>query len=215
MAIRLLPSEYLVRTGPVDHADWNYRPILGSISRQRHTICVRLLPAMKSKKMLEIGYGSGVFLPELAMHCEQLHGIDIHEQAGAVEQRLRDFGVSAHLQQATAANMPFHTGFFDAIVAISSLEFVADMPAAAREISRVLQPEGRLIVITPGNSPLVDCGLKLLTGKSAKQDYEGRREQMLPALLEHFEIEAQRTFPSFLSSVVCLYKGLRLKKKSS
>src|SRR5437899_1843622 len=33
--MKLLSQELLIKTGPVDHADWNYRPLLGLISRTR------------------------------------------------------------------------------------------------------------------------------------------------------------------------------------
>jgi hypothetical protein len=38
---RLLPPEDFVRTGPVDHADWNYRFPLGWISRRRLAVARR------------------------------------------------------------------------------------------------------------------------------------------------------------------------------
>ena len=41
--LHLLPEEVLIKTGPVDHADWNFRPILGSIQRSRFRLMLDLL----------------------------------------------------------------------------------------------------------------------------------------------------------------------------
>ena len=61
--LRLLPAKELITTGPVDHADWNYKPVLGWIERRRFKLALSMLPAPKSGRLLELGYGSGVFLP--------------------------------------------------------------------------------------------------------------------------------------------------------
>lgn len=211
--LRLLPPTALVKTGPVDHADWNYRPLLGWIQRRRFKLILRLLPKERVGKLLEIGYGSGVFMPELAQRCDELHGIDIHPHAVKVQARLAEHGVTAQLVSGSAEALPYDDHSFSAAIAVSSLEFVPNAAAAAREIRRVLKPDGCLVLVTPGRSPLVDLGLKLLTGESAKRDYAARREQLLPALLENFTIDARRTFPRWGSSLACLYTALRLRPR--
>jgi hypothetical protein len=61
--MRLMRRNLLVKTGPVDFAEWNSRPLLGWISRQRFRLVVSLLPKAPIVRLLEIGYGSGIFLP--------------------------------------------------------------------------------------------------------------------------------------------------------
>lgn len=208
--MQLLPREALIATGPVDHADWNYRPVLGWIQRLRFGLVSRLLPRRKVGRLLEIGYGSGVFMPELARRCEDLHGIDIHPRASEVEARLRDHGVAARLVSGSAESLPYDSEMFDVVVAVSCLEFVPDAAKAAAEIRRVLKPGGCLVFVTPGKSPIVDWGLRVLTGESAKQDYADRRERLMPAMQQQFAIEERRTFPPVLSGVVCLYSAMRM-----
>ena len=89
------------------------------------------------------------------------------------------------------------------------LEFVDDMDQTARELRRVLAPGGSLFVITPGRSPVVDLGLKLLTGKSAKEDFGNRRERVIPALERHFTVTRRIDFP-IAAPALKLYTGLRL-----
>ncbi len=207
----LLPQNALIKTGPLDHADWNYKPVLGWIQRQRFRLALSLLPKSRSGRLLEIGYGSGVFLPGLSRRCEDLHGIDVHNRNQEIADELAERGVSAQLRLGTAEALPFDNRYFDSAVAVSTLEFVPNVLAACREIARVLKPNGSLVVITPGFSPLVDFGLKLLTGESAKNDYGEKRESLMGALEEQFEVREKRLFPPVAGPVVCLYRALRLR----
>jgi ubiquinone/menaquinone biosynthesis C-methylase UbiE len=212
--LRLLPPEALTKTGEVDHADWNYRWLLGTISRTRFRLVVSLLEAQERRgRLLEVGYGSGVFMPELARFADELYGIDIHQMTGPVAASLERFDVNARLFSGSVEALPFDENFFDCVVAVSALEFVSDTAAACREIKRVLRPEGTLVVVTPGHSPLVDFGLKILTGKSAKRDYDDRREKLMPTLLHHFAVERQLTSPAVGNSLVKLYTALRLRAR--
>lgn len=208
---RLLPPRALVKTGDVDHADWNHRPLLGSIMRLRFALIIELLAGRKYPRLLEIGYGSGVFLPELSRSCEELYGLDVHPSAQAVASTLAGFDVAAKLFSGSATEMPFADDLFDAIVAVSALEFIEDLDAACLEIKRVLRPDGRLLVVTPGYSPIADFGLRILTGKSAKDDYSERRERLLPTIKKHFNVERQLTAPPFGGTLIRLYTALELR----
>ncbi|HVF55349.1 MAG TPA: class I SAM-dependent methyltransferase [Pyrinomonadaceae bacterium] len=212
--LRLLPARALLKTGEVDHADWNHRPLLGAISRIRYRLALSLLPDGRVPRLLEVGYGSGVFMPELARRSDELYGIDIHEMPREVAGRLSEFGVEARLSTASASAMPFEDNFFDCLVAVSALEFVSDLDAACAEVGRVLKPEGILIVVTPGRSPVVDLGLKILTGESAKKDYDNRRESLLPTLGRHFQIQKQLTSPAVGGFVLRLYTALKLQSRA-
>jgi ubiquinone/menaquinone biosynthesis C-methylase UbiE len=208
--LELLQLDALIKTGPVDHADWNYKPVLGWIQRQRFRLALSFLPKERAGRVLEIGYGSGVFLPELARHCTELYGVDIHAKNHEIAARLRKNGVYAQLSVATAERLPFDDASFDYAVAVSTLEFVADLPAACGEIARILKPNGSLIVITPGHSPLVDFGLRLLTREDAKKDFGDRRQSLIKLLSERFRVKQKSLFPSIGGRFVCLYKGFEL-----
>ena len=196
--MRLLPREALLKTGPHDEADWNYRPVLGRIQRLRFELALSLMRSQSYSRILEVGYGSGVFMPELAMYCGELFGVDIHEHSPDVAERLASAGVKAELHSAGAEKIPFEDRFFDCVVAVSSLEFVSDIDRVCDEINRVLKPEGRLIVVTPGSSPMLDLGLKLFTGRDARSDFGARRELVLPALERRFTIGRSCSAPGGL-----------------
>jgi ubiquinone/menaquinone biosynthesis C-methylase UbiE len=210
--LHLLPEEVLVKTGPVDHADWNFRPILGSIQRSRFRLMLDLLAEHRFERLLEVGYGSGVFMPELARRCRNLHGIDVHRHTESVRDSLRKLDLRASLMSASAESMPFEDGFFDGVVAVSSFEFIPDPDRACREIRRVLGKNGAFFVVTPGHSQLVDLGLRLLTGQNASADYGTKRQAVMPTLRRHFRVERIRALPSVSTSFFCLYRGMKLTK---
>ena len=158
--IRLLPKKYLVKTSEVDHADWNFRPVLGYIQRIRFRLIARMLGGTQVQRLLEIGYGSGVFMPELSRYCDHLYGIDPHPMSDRVSGLLTEYGVNATLLCHRAESLPFDDEFFDCIVAVSAMEYVTDVGEACSEIARVLTQNGVFLMVTPGHSPVGRCGVE-------------------------------------------------------
>lgn len=210
--MNLLPKSALVRTSEVDHPDWNYRPLLRGVQRLRFRIALNLLSGVSSTRLLEIGYGSGVFMPSLATRCTELHGVDPHPHSDAVEKNLAQHDIPATLTQASVESLPYPDGYFDAAVTISALEYVPDIDAACREIRRVLTPDGILAVVTPGATPLWDLALRLATGESPTQ-YADRRQRLQPTLREHFDIVREVRLPRFGGRAARLYTGLCLRPR--
>lgn len=192
--MNLLPEKDLIRTSRIDHADWNYRPLLSWIMRRRFELILGLLPRTRVPRLLEIGFGSGVFLPELARRCDELYGIDIHENVQAVQSRLECHAVNARLSRQSAACLDFPDAFFDVIVSVSTLEFVEDIEPAARALKRVLGPNGCLIAVMPNKLALLDFALRAVTGEDPNRDYKGRRELVLPALSKYFRVCRKEAF---------------------
>ena len=210
--MRLLPRETLIKTNRLDQPSWNYRGILGLIQRRRFSMAVRLLGPRSYTRLLEVGYGSGIFMPELSAHCTSLYGIDTHDKSAEVTAILAEQGVTARLLVASVAHLPFESGSFDAIVVVSSLEFVDEIERATAEMSRVLRPGGAAIVITPGSNPILDSGLKLLTGETAEDTFRGRRQLVIPALRRSFVVDKQERFPRV---PLWLYTGVRLRTRGA
>ncbi len=207
--LKLLPEAALVRTGPVDHADWNYRPLIGTVQRIRFRLIRKLLEGRRFERLLEIGYGSGVFMPQLATYADELYGIDPHPKPVEVTRALGDHGIRATLVSGGAESLPYEDGFLDCAVSVSAIEYVEDIDRACRELIRVLKPGGVLAVATPGVSPIWDLALKLSTGESPKQ-YADRRQRLLPALKRHFRLERELAVPSIGGRLVRLYTGVCL-----
>jgi SAM-dependent methyltransferase len=209
--MKLLDKRLLIRTGGVDHADWNFKFPLGVVQKLRFRMALSLLPDF-SCQMLEIGYGSGVFMPSLAERAGHLHGVDVHPRAEEVSEVLLKVRTSVTLKQASAEELPYDSHTFDCVVAVSALEFVDNLDLVCKEVKRVLKPSGIFVAVTPGHSALVDLGLRILTGKKAQDDFGNRRENIIPVLTEHFRVGKKSIAPPVLGFVVPLYVGLRLVK---
>ncbi len=213
--LRLLGPDTLIRTGPTDRAEWNFQFPLSIIERLRFRIVVDLLGERRFKRLLEIGYGSGIFLPTLATVAAELHGVDLHPWWLEVQTALASFGIAAHLRRGSVTELAslFPGGTFDAVVSVSTLEYVTSIHRACRQIRHVMTPSGLLVVVTPGDSPVLDWLLKLMTGESAEANYGRRRQNLLPALTRYFDVVEICLIPRILGYSGALYRGLALQPK--
>jgi len=209
-SVALLPRASLVKTSDLDQAAWIYQGgVLSAIQRKRFALATQLLGSGHGE-LLEIGYGSGVFMPELSKRCERLYGVDVHDHTGSVADALAAQGVTVRLETAPAERLPFDDDSLDAIVTVSSLEFVDDVECAVAEMARVLRPTGVAVVVTPGHSPVLDLGLRLLSGERAEDTFQGRRQRVIPALVDHFRVQRSVRFPAVGT---WLYTALRVQPR--
>ena len=104
----------------------------------------RLIPQARGR-VLEIGVGTGLNLPHYG-ELEELVGIepDPHMRRRA-ERRAAELSLRIEIVDASAEDLPFETDHFDTVVATWVLCTIPDAQAAAREMRRVLKPEGLLI----------------------------------------------------------------------
>ena len=207
--LKLLDKERLIVTGPLDKAKWNYSPMLSLVERARFRLIVQLIASRQYGDLLEIGYGSGVFMPELRRRCVSLHGIDIHQHANAVKHALAEAGVEAALHTGSVESLPFESGSFDLVVSVSALEYVSDKRKAACEIRRVLRPQGCVAVIYPLPNVISDIALNLLTMENAAQYGDGRH-RLLPSLLEQFSVVQCVHFPAWMPRSLQIYEAALL-----
>ena len=206
----LLPPGALIKTSDVDKAEWNFRPLLGMIQQLRFKLILSLLPKRRIGRLLEIGYGSGVFLPELSTHCDELYGIDPHQKAAGVSQNLKSHHVNATLFSGSAVALPFQDESFDCVVAVSCLEYMDPFEKAVAEVRRVMRRDGSLVFVTPGNSPVLDFAHYVMTGCRAQEHYGQRRASLIPTLLQTFTVQQETAVPRIGSSLITLYRAMRV-----
>jgi SAM-dependent methyltransferase len=211
--VDLLPEAALVKTGDLDQGGWNYHGLLGRLSRRRIAMVDRLLAGVTEGRLLEVGYGSGVFMPTLARHCTRLDGVDVHPFTAEVTAALAAHGVTAELATGSVTALPYPDACLDTVVCISVLEFVDDLDAAGRQLRRVLAPGGRLVVVTPGHSAVLDLGLNLLTGQVAEDTFQGRRQHVQPTLARHFRLDRRLVLPPLTPPSARLYTALLLEPR--
>jgi ubiquinone/menaquinone biosynthesis C-methylase UbiE len=93
------------------------------------------------QRLLEIGCGEGNLLA--ALPGDVKYGIDPSVQA-LMRARARSAATCA---VARCEQLPFPSGFFDAVVAVGVMEHFEDIDAALAEIGRVLAPRGRYLAL--------------------------------------------------------------------
>ena len=98
--------------------------------------------------VLEIGAGTGA---NLRAYPATLRSLTLTEPSPQMASRLRSKAEGsrpdATIVAAPAEDLPFDDESFDAVVTTLVLCSVDDVAAAARELRRVLRPDGRLVVI--------------------------------------------------------------------
>jgi malonyl-CoA O-methyltransferase len=118
------------------------------LMRTEHDVVASLLAQVRARRALDVGTGSGRYLPLLAKTgATQILGID---WSRAMLARCRADSTSAWtapppLVCGDACRLPFHSGAFDVVNASLMVGDVHDLAGWAREMSRMLAPGGHLI----------------------------------------------------------------------
>jgi SAM-dependent methyltransferase len=173
----------LARTGPVDFVEHYYSGGAGWIMRQRLRWVRDALPE-SCERVLEIGYGSGIFAYELARRARLIVGIDVHTAGASVRRQCAADGVPFTAAQASGMTLPFADASFDAVVIVSALEFMSDPLACLQESLRVVRPGGRVVAVTPRVLRWADAVWRVLFGVDPECDFRGGRQRVALALAD-------------------------------
>jgi len=97
-------------------------------------------------RVLEVGFGTGDLLIEMARQGWDVHGLDLSPAMHRLTaHKMRRRGVWAPRVRGLVQALPFPDGAFNSIVSTFPAEFIVQ-PPTWQEFSRVLVPGGRLIV---------------------------------------------------------------------
>jgi len=104
------------------------------------------------ERLLDVACGTGVVARAAASMVSRqgtVNGLDLDESNVAVARRVAEqehLSISWHTGR--AEELPFPEAAFDLVVCQFGLMFFSDRPAALREMHRVLNPHGRLVLST-------------------------------------------------------------------
>jgi ubiquinone/menaquinone biosynthesis C-methylase UbiE len=98
-------------------------------------------------KLLDVGCGTGDNLRIFVDRDLELHGIEYSSISASHAIRL--LGPRAEVRTGSATALPYPDAHFDVVICIEVLEHVGDDVTAIKEISRVLRPDGLLVVSVP------------------------------------------------------------------
>lgn len=127
---------------------WTYDVVAWLVSFGAWTSWVRTaLRFLNGPQVLELGHGPGHLQIGMAQAGMAPVGVDLSPQMGRVaRRRVQRAGVPLRLVRARAQALPFRDGAFGDVVATFPTEYILD-PATLREVARVLEPEGAVVVV--------------------------------------------------------------------
>jgi ubiquinone/menaquinone biosynthesis C-methylase UbiE len=151
----LLPRETYPKLGDSDPLRFYYLPVVGRLYRERVERTLQELPG--GKRVLEIGFGSGVALVNLSKKYQRVDGLDLDSEVAPLEKVFRGQGYPVHLRNGSVLKMPYPANSFDAVMLVSILEHLKpqELSAAVKEVARVLKPGGRMVYGVPVERPLM------------------------------------------------------------
>lgn len=117
--------------------------------RDFYSNTAKVLNIRQDDRLLEIGFGSGHFIKDYASHASLIAGIDLSPEmvnlASSVNRELVQMG-KAEFRVGDAASLPYGDCEFTAVVGIETFFFWQKPVETLREIHRVLEPGGRLVI---------------------------------------------------------------------
>jgi len=211
----VIPEKSLLNcTNDVDYYYWNYKFPIKYIQLYRFKAIVRLLGKRVYPNLLEVGTGSGIFLPELSLHCEKLYATDIHPYFENIENLLKHYKVKEFdLKSQSIQKTDYPDNYFDAVIAVSVLEFVDDLEMAIKEIKRILKEDGVFITICPMNSNFLDSILSLYSKRKPKEEFGESRIYVGRSLEQNFTVIKKGYMIPIIGKFFPVYTHYKLKNK--
>lgn len=218
MDILLPRRDHIRATEAADPVKWYYIPGTRVFYIHRLNMTLAMLDERPAQRLLDIGFGSGIFLPELARRCDELHGIDVHPNIQFVEDMLSKEGVRSTLLKASATAIPYPDDYFDAVVCISVLEHIHDLPTAIAEIRRVTRPDGVIVLGFPVENTVSTLLLRLLylwlPNAKLEDEHVSTHHDILREARTQLRVTRTRQFPGVIPLNLSLYYVCRCEQSA-
>lgn len=105
------------------------------------------LPWIVGPKVLEVSFGTGYLLTKYAGQYET-YGVDLNRRLSQVaNENLRQAGLTACLQVANVESLPYADAAFNTVVNTMAFTAYPNGRMAFAEMSRVLKPGGRIVMV--------------------------------------------------------------------
>ncbi|MBU1255331.1 MAG: class I SAM-dependent methyltransferase [Patescibacteria group bacterium] len=210
-----LPKKQNVSTNnPENPLQRYYQPFIRYFYIERLKMALNFLKPQDKQydKILEVGYGSGVFFPELTKICKKLYGLEVFPEAKKeTEQMMEKENIQAELTTGSVTQMPFADDFFDAIVCVSALEHLQpnEMEKAISEIKRVTKNNGLIILGFPSGRKLMQLYCILIKRDLHFDFHRSDHNLILKTITKNFPIQETKKLFSFLP----IYYVVKCQKK--
>lgn len=206
MSLRLPDRSVVVRTNDEDPVAYYYHPLTAGFYRRRLEMAVRALGGKQYAHLLEVGYGSGIFLPALSGCAGRLSAFDIHDNVSPVFSMLQHEGISASLWVGDVTHIGVGDQTFDAVVCLSVLEHLAveDLDQALSEIVRVSCAGARVVLGFPCRNLITDAFYRLV-GFDPRSIHPSSHRDIRRAIERHLRIDETLDFVTVLPGLFNVY----------
>jgi SAM-dependent methyltransferase len=186
--IRAVVRQFRRPTGTLGKlAGWEMA--LRSSNRRRNRWAVSLLDVRPTDRILEIGYGPGIAIRELAARATRglVVGVD-HSEVMAAQARARNAAAvrekRVDLRVGSADDLPTFDGAFDKILAVNSIGFWSDPAERLKELRSLLVGGGVIAIVRQprgpsATSPSVDVNAMELAGMLSDAGFTRLRTEVL------------------------------------
>lgn len=163
----LVPKDLIAeQSGPTDpilyyHRGWG----IGWLYRRRVEMGLEMIPSLRpGARILEVGYGAGLVLYNLASRVGELHGLDLDADPDAATERLDKLGVTAKLIRGSVLDMRayYPDAYFDLVVCFSTLEHLVAVNLALDEMDRVTTGGGYLLLGMPAVNRFMEAAFQAI-----------------------------------------------------
>lgn len=218
MKLVIPKKEMLIKTSIEDALEFYYKPIFSYVFRKRLKMCIKLLNGYKFDRMLDAGYGAGIFFFSLNKICKEMYGIDEHKKHKEIREKYKKYGLNLKLASGDIANLPYENEFFDGLVSISTLEHIKGLDIVISEFHRVLKKDNYLFAGFPVKNKITDTFYKIMTPfLKEKKDilndiHVSSHKDIIKAIEKKFKIIKIIKLPTFLPRDISSYVCLKAKK---
>jgi len=188
---------------------------------------VAKLPRPDKCRTLEIGAGLGGHLPFENLDTQDYYCLELRPSfCDALKKKL---GAERVIQGDIQMGIASDPHIWDRIIAIHTLEHLRDLPAALKEVKRLLSPQGVFDVVIPCEGGLAynlarrissqrvfESNFKMSYTPIIKNEHVSEYPEIVTLLQEHFDIERYRFFPFLIPFYhPNLVVGFRLQQKKT
>ena len=197
---QLPPRGLLTPNNEVDPFRFYYRPLVGRVFAARLDVGLALIEG-RFRRLLEIGYGSGLLMPTLAGITDELWGVDLEAEPPGLRAALATLDVHpTELVRASICELPLPDAHFDGVVAFSILEHLDanELVRAAKEVARVLEPGGLFLVGCPAVHKAMNAAFAALGFHGIEDHHKSGLPDVLAACDPYFTVEKRASLPRAL-----------------
>jgi arsenite methyltransferase len=138
-------------------------------NRRMNTRAIELLDLRDGARVLDLGFGGGVALTMLLDRGARVTGVDrAAAMVAAATTHHRDAIAAGRLTvtEADGTALPLPADSVDGVLTINTIYFWPDLAAALAEITRVLTPDGKLVVGIRDGAVMDNVSLDIFTIRS-------------------------------------------------